>query len=541
MPPHPAAQDVPRAALERAFTSAYTVCPADAAGLLIDAATYYREFYRAALRARRSILLSGWQFDSKVALLRGAEAQDAPAPVALLPFLDWLCEHRPELRIWILAWDFHLIFAAEREWMQRLAFHWMTNERLHFRFDAAHVAGGSHHQKFVVIDGALSFLGGLDLCDHRWDDSSHRDVNPLRVSRGQPHQPFHDIQAYVKGRELAAALQALFSRRWERAGGEAPPADALAPPPEALGCEPPGDALPLPARRIALSRTDPYGSPDGPPDCTEIRELHTRAIEAAERLIYVETQYFSSHTLAEALESRMRASGHSKLEIVMILNMEGETLKEQAAVGLAQAQIIGRLRRLAEETGHALGIYYTLPACEGEALPERATYIHSKLMIIDDRLLTVGSANLTNRSMSVDTELNLCVCVGACAEPCTEAGAREPRSEQDDDALERAIRNVRAALLAEHTGAEPIEQASGLVARLDQIAGRGEAGARSEPCRLRRHPSPTPSERAALELIDPQELPFDPDGEDLKRGPGLQLIHTLERLVKEMLGDKRSA
>ena len=114
--------------------------PVGAAGLLVDAAAYFREFYRAALRARRSILLSGWQFDSKVALLRGAEADAATAPVTLLAFLNWLCEQKPELRIWILAWDFHLIFAAEREWMQRLAFHWMTNERLHFRFDAAHVA-----------------------------------------------------------------------------------------------------------------------------------------------------------------------------------------------------------------------------------------------------------------------------------------------------------------------------------------------------------------------------------------------------------------
>jgi len=229
MPPQPAALDVPPSTLERALAHAYAVHPVSAAGLLVDAAAYYREFYRAALRARRSILLSGWQFDSKVALLRGPEAENAPGPVTLLAFLNWLCEHRPELRIWILAWDFHLIFAAEREWMQRLAFHWMTNERLHFRFDASHIARGSHHQKFVVIDGAVSYLGGLDLCDDRWDDPHHHNFNPLRVSRGEPHQPFHDIQAYACGQELATSLQRLFVKRWELAGGEPPPPHALEP------------------------------------------------------------------------------------------------------------------------------------------------------------------------------------------------------------------------------------------------------------------------------------------------------------------------
>lgn len=524
MPPAPAAQDVPSATLERAFACAYTVRPASAVGLLVDAAAYYREFYAAALKARRSILLSGWQFDSKVALLRGPEAEQAPGPVTLLAFLNWLCERNPDLRIWMLAWDFHLIFAAEREWMQRLAFHWMTSERLHFRFDAAHVARGSHHQKFVVIDGAQSFLGGLDLCDHRWDDPHHRNVNPLRVSRGEPHQPFHDIQAYACGHELAASLQQLFVKRWERAGGEAPPPDALEPLADCEQLEAPAEGLPLPARSVALSRTDPYGAPCGPADCVEIRDVHVHAIQAAEHLIYLETQYFSSHVLAEAFEARMRAPGRPRLEIVMILNMEGETLKEQAAVGLAQAQIIGRLRQLAHETGHALGIYYTLPACDTDDPPERATYIHSKLMIVDDRLLTVGSANLTNRSMSVDTELNLSVC-----------------SEQPADALEHAIRKVRGVLLAEHTGGRPLEDVFGLVAHLDQIAERGEAGAQREPCRLRRHPSPTPKERAALELIDPQDLPFDPDEEDLRRGPGQQLVRAIERLVKETLGSKESA
>ncbi|HEX6244905.1 MAG TPA: phospholipase, partial [Polyangiales bacterium] len=189
-------------------------------GLLIDAEDYFRAFYRAALSAERYILLSGWQFDSGVALLRGAEAEAQSAPVKLLPFLEHLCQQKPQLQIWILAWDFALVFAAEREWMQRLVFDWTTHERLRFRFDDNHVERGCHHQKFAVIDGKHSFLGGLDLCEDRWDDRRHRDRNELRVSRGEPHKPFHDVQAYLGGREAAADLAELFVERWLRTGGE---------------------------------------------------------------------------------------------------------------------------------------------------------------------------------------------------------------------------------------------------------------------------------------------------------------------------------
>src|SRR5688572_5771503 len=92
----------------------------DQVGLLIDAEDYYREFYRAALTARRRLLISGWQFDSDVALLRGQDAEQAPGPVEFLKFLNHLCENAPELEIRILAWDFHVVFAIEREWMQKL-------------------------------------------------------------------------------------------------------------------------------------------------------------------------------------------------------------------------------------------------------------------------------------------------------------------------------------------------------------------------------------------------------------------------------------
>lgn len=491
----------------------------DQVGLLVDAERYYRQFYRAALRAKRTILLAGWQFDSDVALLRGKDAENAPGPVTLIKFLNYLCEQQPELQIRILAWDFHLVFAAEREWMQKLVFQWMTHKNILFMYDDSHVGNGSHHQKLAIIDDDLVFLGGLDLCDHRWDDDSHHNVNPLRVSRGQPHKPFHDIQACVRSRQVAASLIELFHDRWMRAGGE-PLAflqkgftDSTQPAHEIE------EALPIATPEITLHRTDPHGSPDGRSMCHEIRNLYAAAFDAAERLIYIETQYFSSHAIAEALERRLRAKDRGALEVVLILNMKAETLKEQAAVGLAQTKEIARIRRAAAETQHHVGIYYTLPHCQPGEQPTQATYIHSKLMIVDDCFLTVGSANLTNRSMSVDTELNI------------SAQADSAHSE-----LGRSIALSRATLLSEHTGGPPIDLIDGLVEHLDGLADAAARGEPGCPYRLRHHPSPTDSERTALAIIDPQALPFDPDAPESLEEDRPLFIGDMSDAIQKLLG-----
>jgi phospholipase D1/2 len=457
--------------------------PIDRVGLLVDGEDYYRAFYEAAQRAERYIVMAGWQFDTDACLLRGEEARRAALPVKLLEFLDTLTTRNAQLRVFILAWDFHAVFALERQWLQELRVNWTTNERLKFMFDDHHHDDGAHHQKFVVIDGRLSFLGGLDLCDQRWDDRNHKDPNPLRDSRGDHHKPFHDIQAYLQGNEVSQELARLFSARWLAAGGEAIELPSLPAPSEPY--EPSG-AVPLSAARVALSRTDTSGLPNGALNCREIADLHLDAIAKAERLVYIETQYFSSEEIGAGLVARLGRG--PALEVVVVLNMKAETFKEEVAVGLAQAKVIMDLRNAAAGTEHRLGVYYTVPATEGGVEPERATYIHGKLMIVDDRLLTIGSANLTNRSTSVDSELNVSI--------ETEDGA---------DGTAASIRAARQSLIDEHLGVEPRESFAigNLVARLDELA-------REKRGRLRLHPSPTEKERQALEVIDPQQLPFDP-------------------------------
>lgn len=455
-------------------------------GVLVDAADYYRAVFERAGAARHFVLMSGWQFDSGVELLRGAD-RPPDAEVRLLQFLDGLCELNPALHVYLLAWDFHVVFALEREWMQRIYFDWATHPRFRFVFDDCPIPGGSHHQKFCVVDGTHAFVGGMDVCEARWDDRRHRGANPLRVSRGAPHKPYHDVQAYLAGREVAGALADLFWDRWECAGGgdrpALPTADAAPPRPRGL--------IPLGPARVALSRTQPQ--PEGG-TAREVEALFVDAIAAAERLIYIETQYFSSRRIRDALVARMERADGPRLEIVVVVNERAEALKEELAVGLRQAQNLEDLRVAAGRTGHHLGLYYSV--CDGVTEEFRNTYIHSKVLGVDDRFLTVGSANLTNRSMGIDSELHV----------SWESAGTAPA----DRRLARAIRRVRVSLLAEHGGLAGVRAVrglapcAGLVARLDALAARPGA-------RLQVHGPPTPAQAAALAVVDPEILPGDPE------------------------------
>ncbi|GAB7028122.1 phospholipase D-like domain-containing protein [Geotalea toluenoxydans] len=426
-------------------------------GLLIDACDYYRAFYHAARHARYNILMAGWQFDSEVRLIRGKEAQLADGDVRFLAFLESLCEKNPELEIYILAWDFSVFFSLEREWFQDLIFNWSTNERIHFTFDGKHAVNATHHQKFVIIDGQLAFVGGIDICSDRWDDRRHLRHNPERKNvDGISYGAYHDIQSYHTG-SVVRELLGLFQDRWAEAGGETivfPTVNGHLPKVD-------GAALPLPAESVAISRTQARDLLALREQIQEIRRLFIDGIMAADRLVYMENQYFSSQAIFQALVSRMKERQRPKLEIVLILP-DRLPFTEELFLGLPQMKMLNGLKEVAAENGHRLGIYSTVCTDNGE---RNMTFIHSKLMLVDDRFLTVGSANATNRSLGLDTELNM----------SWEAESGEGRG------LEESIRRVRISLLAEHSamcgeGAENrLGKIEGLVDYLDSLVDNKES------------------------------------------------------------------
>jgi phosphatidylserine/phosphatidylglycerophosphate/cardiolipin synthase-like enzyme len=453
--PGPTALARPRARILQAGRNCWAAgLPVRASGLLVDANDYYRAFWQAASQARHYLLIAGWRFNSDVRLLRGADAEKRGGDLFFLPFLDSLCERNPQLRIHVLAWDFSAIFAHEWELDQAELFESGKHGRLHFRYDDELPTGGCHHQKFVVVDGHLAFLGGLDFCSDDWDDRAHRAHNPLRADSGKPaHHPYHDVQAVLTG-PAVLELRSYFELRWQRATGERldlPNVGDNA----ALEAQP---SVALAGREVAFSRNEPATAAHGEP-VQEIRQLYRDAIHAAETLIYMENQYFSSQAVFDAVRERMQAADRPGLDIVLILPKQLPSWLETVAMGPPRLALLDALRDAAKQTGHRLGLYYTV-AKDGEP-QEVPNLIHSKVLVVDDRFLTVGSANASNRSMGLDTELNV---------SWEGAGVR-------DRALIRSIRATRVNLLAEHCGLmdqphaqRPLARTRGLVAHLDELA-----------------------------------------------------------------------
>jgi phosphatidylserine/phosphatidylglycerophosphate/cardiolipin synthase-like enzyme len=436
-------------------------------GLLIDAQDYYRAFYEAVSRAKRSILMLGWQFDSDVQLLRGEDLPRGADPRAyeLLPLLDRLCRERPQLEVKMLAWDHSVFFALEREVLQKIVFDITTVDRFKFKTDGTVPLGGSHHQKVAIIDGRVAFMGSADICQDRWDTSAHVARDPLRVSRhDQAYKPYHEVQAVFTGQPVRSMLD-LFATRWQHATGEQLDLASFVADDEDIFSALPV-TVPMPVANVGLSRTVP-GAP-GREHVHEIRDLYVRAIHNAQHMIYIETQYVTSQCVRDALIARMKDEAKPKLDVVLVLPHKPEKFKEEFTIGAPQAGVLDDVVAAAKETGHALGIYNV--ATPDYAMAGAApifVYIHAKLMIVDDEVFIMGSANLANRSMTVDSEIN--------ATWAVHPGETE---------LRNAIRRVRVRLLLEHLGeaadVRVVAARRGLVARLERVVEEGKG-------RLRRH------------------------------------------------------
>src|SRR4051812_22245596 len=184
---------------------------------LADGADYFSALRASLASAQRSVFIVGWDIDSRIRLVPHG-ANDG-FPEELGEFLNEIVKRRKHLRMYVLSWDFAMVFAMDREWMPLYKLDWRTHPRLSFRLDDKHPLGASHHQKIVVVDDAVAFVGGLDLTHCRWDTSDHGCNNAHRCDPdGKAYRPYHDVQAAVDG-AAARALGELCRERWQRATG----------------------------------------------------------------------------------------------------------------------------------------------------------------------------------------------------------------------------------------------------------------------------------------------------------------------------------
>ncbi|MEJ2514257.1 MAG: VTT domain-containing protein [Gammaproteobacteria bacterium] len=452
----------------------WQACRAARSAIIVDGEAYFRALHEALGCARHQVMILAWDVDSRTELLRGKAASGVRA-TGLEERLHEVLDNQHDLHVYLLDWDFSVVYLLEREWMPVFRLPWARHRRLAFELDGQLPAGASHHQKIVVIDDAVAFAGGLDITRARWDTSEHKARHPQRrLPDGGRYGPFHDLQALVAG-EPARALGKLARQRWLRATGQ-----SLPEPPDRdwEDCWPASvkegfDDLP-----VAIARTSAqYGEF---PEHREVEKGYLEQIAAARDYLYFENQYLTSADIVDALCRRLSAEQGPEIVIVVPRKASGwleETTmgegRDRSAASLREADRHGRLRILCPMTG---------------GRDDRFINVHGKLLIADDRWMRVGSANLSNRSMRLDTECDLVF---------------------DGGGETQAARWLLARLLGEHTGAgteaarAALDREDGLIAAVEALT---KPGRRLEPLP---EGEVEPMLDPAVEIADPEE-PLEP-------------------------------
>ena len=372
----------------------------------MDAESYFSAFRSAVRNAEEFVLILGWDIDSRTPLLK--EDPNDGLPVTLASFLNKVVSRKRGLHVYILIWDFAVVFALEREFLPVYKLDWSTHRRVRFRMDDAAPLASSHHQKIVVIDDKTAFVGGLDLTLKRWDTPEHLPKEPRRTDVGnEMYPPFHDIQMIVDG-ETASALGDVARARWLRATGEKlKRAEKMS----ETDLWPNGPAPDLEDIDVAIARTQPPYRDI--PETREVESLYLDLIRAAKSYIYIENQYLTSRKIHSALASRL--SEENPPEIVLVLPKVEHGWLEKGTMGALRTRILNELRS-ADRHGR-FRVYYPYVPGLGD---DDCLMVHAKVMIVDDLMVKVGSSNLTNRSMGLDTECDLAV--GSNGNPRIEKG-----------------------------------------------------------------------------------------------------------------------
>lgn len=401
--------------------------------VIVDADDYFVAARRAMLAARQSILLIGWDFDARIPI--GAAEDDGPR--CLGDFILWLARRRQGLEIRLLRWDTGALKAMLRGNTLLTVLRWKAHPRITLRLDSKHPLASSHHQKIVVIDDSVAFCGGIDMTAGRWDRRTHLDDDPDRIGPdGRPHMPWHDVTSAFDG-PAARAMGDLARDRWRIATGETLPAARPHPDAWPEGLEPDFRNM-----LLAISRTCPE-MPDTRP-VHEIEEMYLRLIAVARRMVYIESQYFASRKVARAIALRLAEPDGPEIVIVNPVTSDGWI--ESQAMDSARARLVEALRR--HDPHGRLRIYH--PMTEGGA----AIYVHAKVMVVDDRHIRVGSSNLNNRSMRLDSECDVVLSADVLG----------------NEAATARIAQIRDDLIAEHLGSTPDEVAGAIEARGSLIA-----------------------------------------------------------------------
>jgi phosphatidylserine/phosphatidylglycerophosphate/cardiolipin synthase-like enzyme len=344
--------------------------PGNAIEILIDGAEALPSIAEALRGARSHVHVTGWYFSPDFALMRGEE------PLVLRHLLAELAE-RIDVRILVWAGAPLPLFRPSRREVRRMRQELTAGTRIECALDSRERPLHCHHEKTIVIDDRLAFVGGIDLTTQagdRYDLSDH----PARAAVG-----WHDAAARIEGPAVGDVAQH-FRMRWHEVTGQTLP-------PVSPG-ETAGDV------ELQVVRTVPENVYDAVPRGDfRIAESYVRAFRQAQRYIYVENQFLWSPEIACVLREKLNDPPSHDFRMVFVLP------SKPTSGGDDTRGVLGELIEADDDNGRLLAC--TLYARSGPLVDP--IYVHAKIAIIDDSWLTIGSANLNEHSLFNDTEMNI--------------------------------------------------------------------------------------------------------------------------------------
>ncbi|CAN8288014.1 unnamed protein product [Cochlearia groenlandica] len=481
----------------------------------------WEDIYKAIECARHLVYIAGWALNPNLVLVRDDETEIPHAVgVTIGELLKRKAHEGVAVRVMLWSDETSLPMIKNKGLMRtndQTAFAYFKDTnvvcrlcpRLHKKLPTAF----AHHQKTITVDTRvtdtntkereiMSFLGGFDLCDGRYDTEVHTlfrtlgtkddfyqtSVAGAKLSRGGPREPWHDCHTSVVG---GAAWDVFknFEQRWTKQCNPSVLVNTLGIR-NLVNRTRPATAYEEDDRKwnVQVLRSIDHVSatemPRGLPIEKSVHDGYVTAIRKAERFIYIENQYFmgsSDHwenkndngctnlipvEIALKIAAKIREKARFAVYIVIPMWPEGppesETVEEMLhwtrETMSMMYRIIGEAIRDAGDGSHPRDYlnFFCLANREekrdGEvqaaSSPRPKThysnaqrnrrfmvYVHSKMMIVDDVYVIIGSANINQRSMdgSRDTEIAI-----GCY--------------QTDTAKTNEIRAYRLSLWYEHTG-----------------------------------------------------------------------------------------
>ncbi|CAI8601303.1 unnamed protein product [Vicia faba] len=513
----------------------------------------WEDIFDAITNAKHLIYITGWSVYTEISLVRDSRRPKAGGDVTLGELLKKKASEG--VRVLMLVWDDRTsVNLLKKDGL--MATH--DEETAQF-FEGTDVNcvlcprnpddGGSivqdlqistmftHHQKIVVVDSELpgsgsdkrrivSFVGGIDLCDGRYDtafhslfrtlDTAHHDdfhqpnFPGAAITKGGPREPWHDIHSRLEG-PIAWDVLFNFEQRWRKQGGK----DLLVSLRELEDSIIPPSPVTFPDDQetwnVQLFRSidggAAFGFPETPEDAARaglvsgkdniidrsIQDAYINAIRRAKNFIYIENQYFlgssfawsgedikpedigALHVIPKELSLKImsKIEAEEKFTVYVVVPMWPEGVPESASVQaildwqrrtmeMMYKDIVQALRAKGiEEDPRKYLTFFCLGNREvkkqGEYQPseqpepdsdyERAQqarrfmiYVHTKMMIVDDEYIIVGSANINQRSMdgARDSEIAM--------------GAYQPHHLATRQPARGQVHGFRMSLWYEHLG-----------------------------------------------------------------------------------------